>query len=169
MRHVLWIEDEATFDLNRLAAAVNVTFRYKLTIAKTVTDALRHLNNGVVYEAIIVDMRLLPGDDPRWARLGEHSDHALLGKELILALLRSPKGKVQLAEEEIPKWIGVERFAVFTVEPEKELTRFLSDIGIDRRCYQRKKASLEQTTLLDLIETVIRYSHGRGPNGHHQN
>lgn len=158
MRNVIWIEDEATFDLNRLAAAVNVTFRYKLTIAKTVSDALRHLKTGVEYEALIVDMRLLPGDDPRWKTVAENSTgRTLLGQELVYSLLRWPQCKVTLDDDEIPPWITPARFGIFTVEPEKELSEFLTNVGIDRQLYQRKKASLEQNTLLRLIESVIAY------------
>ncbi|MGF1504080.1 MAG: hypothetical protein GYB64_16895 [Chloroflexi bacterium] len=166
MKHVLWIEDEATFDLNRLAAAVNVTFKYKLTIAKTVTDAVRHMTSGTEYEVVVVDMRLLPGEDPRWKRLQDTNDRVLLGMELVYSLLAAERGRVTLDPAERPQWLGPQRFAIFTVEPEKELSDFLDVVGIDRRFYRRKKASLEQTTLLDLIEMVIAYRAGvLNPNG----
>ena len=161
MHNVLWIEDDALFDLTHLTAPVYATFRYRLETAKNATDGLnRLLTSGVEYHVVVVDVRLPPGNDPDWVEL-YHKDaknlgadrrlNSKLGIQLLYSLLDHQNKRITLPD--IPEWVASERFAVFTVEERRGMTPYLEELGI--AVYARKWASLPPNALLDLIEQVI--------------
>jgi DNA-binding NtrC family response regulator len=64
---VLWVEDSARLDLPHLAAPIYMDGNYDLVVAETVSDGIAHIQNEN-FDAIIVDIRIPPGDDPRWIK-----------------------------------------------------------------------------------------------------
>lgn len=169
---VLWIEDDALFDLNGLAAAVHTSLKYKLVIARNVTEAVDSILKNE-YDVIIVDVRLPPGGDERWARLFINARAEVeqnLGNKLGLQLLYTllAQGDDRVIRVAIPDWVSPDRFAVFTVEEYTTIERHLSSLGV--KFHVKKKAGLPRRTLRDLIDQVLQsrtanITNGGGSNG----
>ncbi|GEM_PF-551209 len=169
MYKILWIEDDALFDLNSLAAAVHTSLKYKLVIARNVTEAVDHILRSE-YDVVIVDMRLPPGTDDRWATLFlnaraevEKNFGNKLGLQLLYTLLGPEQDRV--IKLPVPSWVNPNRFAVFTVEEYTTLERHLTKLGV--QFHVKKKAGLSRRTLRDLIDQVIdqNTSNPNGTNG----
>ena len=151
---VLWIEDDARFGLAQLAGPVYVHGGYDLTVAGDVSTAIARLSEDR-FHAVIVDIRLPPGDDPKWqalySRAGRDKVYARLGQHLLRSLLGRPEAKVPL--EDRPPWLTPETLAVFTVERQWDIQKELEELSI--QIYEQKKADLPDTILLQIIERVI--------------
>lgn len=155
MKHkVLWIEDGAHGDLPDLIAPVNVEGFYDLTIAFNATQAIEQLL-AQQYGAVIVDIRLPPGDDQRWIDVynaPETNPNAeRLGLLIMRSLLKPQESEVKL--ESVPNWIRAELIGVLTVENQDEVQKDLDDLGIT--VYRQKNKKPSPNTLLDLIRTVM--------------
>lgn len=166
MYHVLWVEDDALFDLNDLATAVSSSLRYKLKTAPNVTEALT-LIQAREFDVIIVDVRLPPGQDDEWKKLFINSRPEVeknLGNKLGLQLLRTLLGTNgnRTIEIAVPDWVTADRFAVFTVEERSICEPHLTDLGVEH--HVKKKAGLPPSTLRDLIDKVIKSRNGGGGN-----
>jgi DNA-binding NtrC family response regulator len=91
-KKILWIEDGAFDEIAVLATPVHLTGEYQLEFALDASQAIRQLESQE-FDAVIVDIRILPGDDPKWlnmyyatgsnkaARLGVKLLQFLLGTE----------------------------------------------------------------------------------------
>jgi hypothetical protein len=166
---VLWIEDDALFDLNDLATAVSSSLKYKLKIARNVTEGIENILRRE-FDVIIVDVRLPPGNDQRWAELFinaraevEQNLGNKLGLQLLHTLLnRNGKHAVTI---DIPSWVTPDRFAVFTVEERSTCEPHLTDLGV--KVHVKKKAGLPPSTLRDLIDLVLKNRSGASSNGTH--
>lgn len=158
MKKVLWIEDLATTDLSEVAAPVFTSMKYDLRIAENTTDALTKLQ-GEEFDAVIVDIRLPPGRDSRWANMykGIRKDKSsgYLGLHLVMSLLKSDDAKVKLNKDEVPGWITPLHFGFLTVEPWEIHKEQLELLGIDRKIYIEKGRSIPRQVLLNLIEKVL--------------
>src|ERR1044072_1158818 len=97
--NVLWVEDGARFELAYLAAPVYMDGRYKLTVAQDVSEA-SHLVERIKFQALIVDIRLPPGEDNRWGELygkvGGKKAAASLGIKLLRSMLHTEGAEVEL-------------------------------------------------------------------------
>ena len=124
---VLWIEDSALAEVARYAGPVYTSGKYDLSVALDAT-AGRHMICDSEYAAVIVDIRLPPGDDTAWSNLYLQSRSnkavARLGLRLLEALLSRAQAIVQI--EGIPSWLSGDRFGVLTVETEAEIGQNLS-------------------------------------------
>jgi hypothetical protein len=151
---VLWIEDGAFVEVASFAGPVLTVLKYDLNVALNVSDALEQIKN-IEFDAVIVDIRILPGMDPEWENLfsksGDSKISARLGIQLLFSLLKPEKAYIKL--KEIPTWILPEKFGVFTVDSEAEVKNELDELKIV--CFQQKKTGLPKTALLELIEKVI--------------
>jgi hypothetical protein len=169
MKRVLWIEDDAHFDLTSLTGPIYASMDYNLDVVIDVTSALELIQEEE-YDAVIVDIRLVPGTDRRWIDLynGNTADRQSrlskleqqLGIQILYSLfesqLKDTTPAVPLGWEHRPAWIQVERFAVFSVEDEAMLRPFLSKFDPDEKIkYLKKSASLSYDALLKLIQEVI--------------
>ncbi len=155
-RKVLWIEDGARRDLPHLTAPVYMEGGYDLVVAEDASAGVRLLEQEE-YDAIIVDIRLPPGDDPGWIRLykraGSDKVAARLGLQLLYAMLGSPRAEFHW--EDRPAWITPDRIGVLTVEGQGELTSDLVELRIEAFRFQQKDAGAPDTVLLDLIRRVL--------------
>ncbi|GAB4481893.1 MAG: hypothetical protein Kow00124_30120 [Anaerolineae bacterium] len=157
---VLWIEDES-IDLARQAAAVYSQVIYRMRIAHTATEAVAILDTAkdIQYDAIIVDMRLEPGEDERWQQLSRqrtrHGRRVLLGQELTYSLLGHEKARVRLNPGPL---IEARQLGFMTIEPARELLPFMKQIGLAEEFKQRyvnKTDALPHDALLQLIRYII--------------
>lgn len=159
---ILWVEDEASVELQYLYAPA-VTAGYDLHLAGDASRAIAELQKRE-YAAVIVDIRIFPGNDQRWIELynraGADPAAARLGFHLLRALLlpNDEGTKVELDEDEIPKWLTGARCAVFSVEADSAVDDGLRSQGLTKS--QVKGPSLDVLALVKLIESVLETSVG---------
>jgi hypothetical protein len=161
---VLWVEDAASYDLSQLAAPLimdgGMDGGYDLTIADNASDAIARLQQSE-FEAVIVDIRIPPGDDGDWIglyyKLGKDRIGARLGRELLYAVLGHKEARIRLGDRR-PAWLTPRRIGVLTVESPGELEEDLHALGI--AIYQHKTASMPVASdaLLNLVKAVISQS-----------
>ncbi len=162
---VLWIEDSARLELANLVAPVYFDGSYDFNLAEDVTKAMRLLQTKE-FDALIVDIRLPPGADPTWRALyqkaGSDKVEAQLGLKFLSWLLGANGILLSVAP---PKWVRVERIAVFTVESWNEVSRDLNRMGI--KIFEQKRAGHPDTVLLQLIRRLLQTANGNGAAGAH--
>ncbi len=152
---VLWIEDGACDDIPQLVAPVEVDGGYDLVVALNVTDALECIERSQ-FDAIVVDLRLPPGEHPYWVTIynqqGNDSGLAKLGLECIKSLLRDREALIKL--EDVPAWIRPEIFGVLTVDPygESGIGLILKRLSVDT--FLQKTADLSPTALLEMFDQL---------------
>lgn len=161
-KRVLWIEDQAFSDLPAFAGPVYMTGKYELVVATTASEGIRHIMHSQ-FDAVIVDIRLPPGEEKVWKELysarGESKASARLGLEMLQALLRPAMSSVKL-EQPIPRWVvsTPTRFGVMTVESPSEIEKELQAMGIS--VYRQKKAHTEAGVLLEMIIEILHQDAG---------
>ena len=149
----LWIEDGARSELSHLSGPVLYDGRIELVLAEDLTTAVEYILEEE-FDAVIVDVRLPPGDDPYWKELhrkaGRDKVHAELGLQLLRWLLGpgSPDGLPSP-----PAWMSSQRIAVFSVDCRTEILSILEELGIE--VVQQKRADLPDTILRELIDRLI--------------
>lgn len=158
----LWIEDNARTDLKHLLAPVYMSGIYDPVIAPTVAEGVYQLEH-TQFAAVIVDIRLLPGNNNDWealySQLGRERGTARLGLCLLYSLFDPRNDDVRLGEirEKIKKgasWIKPERFGVLTVEDlHGDLSEALESFGII--AYAQKTTRTPNTTLLKMVDEII--------------
>jgi len=153
---VLWIEDGAMFEAKNLAGPVYNSRRYDLVIALSISDAIREIVSDE-FDAVIVDIRMEPGDLSPWVvhfqHTGQNKATARLGLRLLESLLLPHQAPVKL--ESVPDWVEPTRFGVLTVEGWEEVSSQLQRLGITKRSFREKNTSLKPDGLLELIDAVI--------------
>lgn len=166
MDRVLWIEDGALLDFTELAASVLVAGEYELVISTNASNAVNRLiGEQEPFDAVIVDIRIPPGDRREWIQLDRRlgrDGQPRLGIELIKAVLGADDAQVRLARR--PTWISPERLAVLTVETEQELRPLLTPLGVHLvfEKHQFVSAAEEDDPLLPRIIRAILAEQGRG-------
>jgi hypothetical protein len=149
----LWIEDGARSELSHLSGPVLYDGRIELVLAEDLTTAVEYILEEE-FDAVIVDVRLPPGDDPHWKELhrkaGRDKVHAELGLQLLRWLLE-PEEKSGLPRP--PDWLTAKRIAVFSVDCKSEIVSLLEAFGIG--VIQQKRADLPDTILRDLIDQLL--------------
>lgn len=155
-RKVLWIEDNADNDLYHLTSPVYIDGQFQLDIATNASEAFFYLNKRG-YDVIIVDIRIPPGQDPRWRKKHDNlmrSKHANSNR-LGLELLRSIFGEAEeVPSLQVDENLHPNRYGVFTVERREELQTELAKMQLTSIKYQRKNAMMPHTALLDFIKKV---------------
>jgi CheY-like chemotaxis protein len=153
-KKILWIEDGARIDLPRMAVPVYMDGSYDLVVAEDVSTAIYQLQR-IKFNAVILDIRLPPGDNRNWIKLfnkaGGDKIAARLGLKLLSTILSSPKAEIQL--EKHISWITPERIGILTVEGLSELEEDLDELNIN--VFYQKQANMPETILLNLIEQVL--------------
>jgi len=149
----LWVEDGARSELVHLSGPVLYDGRVELVLAEDVTTATEYLLDER-FDAVIVDVRLPPGDDEHWKTLyreaGRDKVHAELGLQLLRWLLGETPSNGLPAP---PEWVEARRIGVFSVERKLEILDTIEGLGI--RLVQQKRADLPDTILRDLIAQLL--------------
>lgn len=100
-----------------------------LTICRDATEGLILLTQKI-YDAIVVDLRIPPGDDPAFNHISEtHYNNGRvfqkLGVPLISRVLQDPSVRFENKD--------VNKIGVFSIEPRKEFNELLSKFEINER------------------------------------
>lgn len=157
MKHILWVEDLARTDFSYVYGPVFTSGRYDIQIAIDPTEAVVKLKEKE-FAAVIIDIRLLPGEDRRWTDLynkcGKNKALAHLGIHLAQSLLRFPDAQIILEDSEIPEWITPNHIAFFTVEAWTEMKHYLMPLDITEEVFIEKGPLNKRDVLLKLIDSV---------------
>ena len=147
-RRVLWIEDGAHYELAHLAAPVYFDGRFELFVATNASEADRLLEDQ--YDAIVLDIRLPPGESEEWISLyqqqSRQTDSVRLGLVILERLMRPLE---QTLKDEIPK----PRIGVLTVEEFDEFGGYDNTFNV--RVWIQKHADMSETILLDMLEELF--------------
>jgi hypothetical protein len=153
-RPVLWLEDTATYDLQEMASFVRTDGRFELVIADNASGGVAAVLQRE-FDAVVVDIRIPPGDDPRWLDLFEKHDsnriRARLGRHFLYSVLAHGDAKVPLGAP--LKWMSPRKIGVLTVERYKDLKDDLESLGITK--YRQKRADTPEDALARLIEDIL--------------
>lgn len=153
IKQVLWIEDNAYTENTQLAAPVYLSGDYDLTIALNATEGTEKLRTGN-FEAIIVDIRIPPGEDKRfWTPYYQHyrdNKAARLGLKLLEVVL----GNGDEAWEKFPpEACDKSRYGVLSVESGAEFCAALEKLGV--AIYRDRASGRDPELLLKMIEEII--------------
>jgi hypothetical protein len=150
---VLWVEDGAFVEFTNLCSPVYTSGKYDLEVAVSATEAIKLIKEGE-FDAVVVDIRIIPGNDNKWISLynqyQKNKRQARLGLHLLRSLLTPEKATVDVGG--VPEWLGSSRFGVLTVETEAELRNDLNDLRV--KVYQQKMASMNPKTLLHVFDKI---------------
>ena len=152
-KKVLWIEDGAYHNFQEYSAPIYMSGRYDLTIAVDTSSAIQLIQSRE-FDIIIVDIRLLPGENEEWIELynrkGESKISARLGLWLLYGLLSHKDAPIKV--QSIPNWINPKIFGIFTVETYGEVEEHLEQLGIEGSAFMHKEG--DQKMLLRLIDRI---------------
>lgn len=160
-KYVLWIEDDAAYNLQRLAIPVVMHLDYDLTLAVTISEAIHFLQRQA-YDAIIVDLRMPPGKERPWIeldqRLARSRKPPRLGLHLLLNLFKRPQPDCKI---DLPSNIhehGIRQFGILSVDPITVVESELKSINFEPEGnrYKQKTAGMPSDTLLQLIYSITR-------------
>lgn len=158
-KKVLWLDDQYN-DFGDYSSAL-FNEGYIVEHVRSVTEAEQKLREGG-YIAAIFDIKVLPGDDPKWLELDKKKRtenpnfDSNLGFELLLSLFESPDAKVEL----VPRiHFDPRKVIVFSVVYDKVWE--LSALGIlgDRIV---NKSNSDLKTLPSAIKRIEKLSGGKG-------
>ena len=153
MKHkVLWVEDGAFAEMQKMSAPIYVSGKYDLVIAIDATEGLQQLRQKAKqFETIIVDIRLPPGTDLEFQKIYKDRNESRTASKLGLALLRRVLKEGE--KNEIPEHHQEpQKFGIFTVEGYTELQAELRRLGV--RVYHQKTELFERSKLRDIIEEI---------------
>jgi len=150
----LWIEDNARTDLKYLLGPIYMSGKYDPVVAPTVAEGVYRMKQ-MEFAAVIVDIRLLPGNDRDWEslylKLGNEKGTSRLGLCLLFSLFGPRMDDLKI--ESKPEWIKPERFGVLTVEDlGGDLGEALRSFGI--KVHEQKTTHTVNTTLLKMVERI---------------
>lgn len=154
---VLWVEDSARFELNNLTGPIYFYGNYDFQQVEDVTTAVNFLM-AKPFDVLIVDVRLPPGTDPYWREQYQNVTTDGGGEKLGIKFLYWMLSQNGSYRQIPPNWISPDLIGVFTVENYQEIHDILDELGI--KVYKHKSAGLSDTTLLELIEEILRKKAG---------
>ena len=153
MKKVLWIEDQALYEMRDLRSKVLMSGLYHLAIAKNGSEAISKLRSEI-YDIIVVDLRIPPGDDPAFSISYSGPSHqrntAKVGFQLLKRIFdkADPNHLSDLFEYAYNPF----RFGVLSVDNQDEIGEDLNFFGIKN--YFHKSGFMSSDTLLNLIKKI---------------
>jgi len=157
-KRILWIEDEVRRDVTEYAVPVFMDGRYDLIIAENASEGVASLlhdkSASNKFAAVIVDIRLQPGDDPIWVKQFQDSGHTAISARLGLKILQDLVGEKTPVDRRLRELqIKKEQVGVFTIETEGELRTAQNPLS--PLAYRQKTGDAPKTTLLDIIREIL--------------
>lgn len=169
-RKILWVEDSARFELASVLGPIYASHRYDLTLADNASSAAEYLRRRR-YDAIIVDIRLPPGQDRYWLNIYKSAGSDRTNAKLGLALLSWLFADGVLNQNSMPlplrpEWpIQPTQVGVFSVENRLEVGNFLTALGVT--LLYEKRPGLPDTILLDIVTAVLAQVQAPAGQGDH--
>lgn len=154
-KKVLWIEDSAFDEIAVLAVPVHLSGEYELDFALSATEGAARLQHAAPeYDAVVVDIRLPPGEDPWWINEYISLQRARKPSRLGLTLLELTVGEGRRDwAKPFPEWARQrQRYGVLTVESEAEVGPSLKRLRVR---YRSKGSGDDTDVLLRLIEDIL--------------
>jgi CheY-like chemotaxis protein len=154
---ILWIEDSARYELAELVGPVYASRQYFMTLAEDASKAVELLLTNE-FDAVILDIRLPPGNHKTWSALYQQAGNDKIRAGLGLHLLRwmfDPQRGYSPSLNELPPppgWLAAERVAVFTAEHPAAVENALGQVKIKK--IQTKTSIAKDTVLLDLLQGI---------------
>jgi hypothetical protein len=149
---VLWIEDSARLELRNYTGPIYFNGDYDFSQADDITSAVSFLRVRP-YDVVIVDIRLLPGNDPVWTHLYHQAGQDKVQAQLGLKFLHWILGNSDGMGIQPPAGIKATQIGVFTVENYLDIQNDLNSLGV--KVFKQKSAGLPDTILVELIEKVL--------------
>lgn len=151
---VLWIEDGAKYELREMLGAVYYSRLCTLKLAEdasTAQDALLHS----AYDAVIVDIRLPPGNHKLWQALYQKSGRDTINAQLGLRLLEWLCCSESPMRNQIgaPQLIPSKRIGVFTVESQRDIGDRLTEMQIG--VFEQKTTFTPDTIIPKIIRRLL--------------
>lgn len=155
-KRVLWIEDGATWDIPYLTAPLYIDGGFDLVLAENPSDGIKQIYK-YEYDVIIVDIRLLPGEDIEWIRLyhklGGTKQAARLGLHFLFTILNFNDAIIKRTN--LPEWISITRIGILTIERFIDIEDDIIKLQIPSEKYMHKDVNIPETALLDLIKKIV--------------
>ena len=155
-KYVLWIEDDATYNLQYIAAPVVMSPSYDLTLAGTISEAI-HFIQRRRYDVVIFDLRMPPGRIESWIkvdqRLARSQEPPRLGLHMLLNMYKQPDRKYTVALPVIEKPL-IHEIGILSVDPWEDVESYLRGVRFQYKNYQQKRAGMPSNVLLKLVEQI---------------
>lgn len=167
---VLWIEDGAAVEVPHLTTPLYMSGRYNLVIAKDATEGIRLLGEPEQkFDVVIFDLHLPPGNNEELIRRYQapaqrHKLKDPFGLSIIIDLF-DPDELERPRVIERPEWLTPDRVGLLTVVPITSVSDVLDKLGIDKRSYRQKGATMPATALMDLIDDIYQRRQSRSESG----
>jgi len=172
---ILWVEDSARFELAFVLGPIFASNKYDLTLAENASDAADKLAHRR-FDAIIVDIRLPPGNHRYWLSIyrnaGSDRTNAKLGLALLSWLLQADPVAVEAKASRRsrrpindnlpvrPQWpVRPTQVGVFSVENHGEIGAHLDGLGVS--LMYEKRPGLADTVLLDIVSQILQIQVGK--------
>ncbi|MGB1250696.1 MAG: hypothetical protein ACPG8W_08810 [Candidatus Promineifilaceae bacterium] len=156
---VLWIEDDATYNLQYVASPVIMNPHLDLTLAATVTEAVHQLTRKN-YDAVVFDLRLPPGDFNEWISMKQYLNQVgeppRLGLHLLLNLFQcAPDEKLRVSIPQMTSQVDINRVGILSVDPLDDVGSMLQCTSFRADNYRQKRAGMSSRILLNLVERLV--------------
>lgn len=149
-KKVLWIEDDAFNELGMFATPVHLTGEFDLEYALTATEGVQKLK-GCEYDAVVVDVRIPPGDDKRWIKIYYEAGASNKAARLGLRLLKNIIGGDRTWTRDLPPAaLDSKRYGVLSMDAD-DVRPELEAIGAE--CFRNKTDGSQ--VLLALIREIL--------------
>lgn len=155
--YVLWVEDDAMYNLQYIASPIVMNPNYDLTLAITVTEALHHLQRRE-YDVIVFDLRLPPGKQSEWVqfnqKLGQAQEPPRLGLHLITNLYGLANGS-SLPIPEVKPPPPITRIGILSVDSWEDVEDGLDNLKFHKTNYRQKRVGMPSDILLHLVQDIL--------------
>ena len=160
--YVLWIEDDATYNLQYIASPVVMNPRYDLTLAITASEAIHFLQRRS-YDAIIFDLRLPPGKELEWVsldqKLGKSMEPPRLGLHLLRNLYAAHNNGHTVVLPELPPPPPINNVGILSVDAWDDVADGLASLQFQKNNYRQKQAGMPSNILLQLVQKILEPSY----------
>ena len=159
-KEVLWIEDDATYNLQYVASPVIMNPRLDLTLAATVTEAIHQLSRKQ-FDAVVFDLRMPPGEYDDWITMKQYLNRTgmppRLGLHLLLNLFDcAPDDKLRVPIPSDSFRPNINRVGILSVDSLDDVGDMLQCTRFHTNNYRQKRAGMSSRILLNLITQLVR-------------
>lgn len=155
--YVLWVEDDAMYNLQYIASPIVMNPKYDLTLAITVSEALHYLQRRQ-YDVIVFDLRLPPGKQQEWVTLNQQLGKAMepprLGLHLLTNLYGCANGNT-LPLPEVKPPPPITRVGILSVDSWEDVATGLNGLEFHEANYRQKSVGMPSHILLSLVEEIL--------------